>query len=52
MNSKNIDLNCMIPKAVKRWLAWILAVAMIFSGIPLKDFGGGNSGIGGYDRIA
>ena len=35
-----MNLRCVIPKTVKRYLAWILTLAMIFSGVPLRGNGG------------
>ncbi len=46
MDSKRMNLRCVIPKTVKRYLAWILTLAMIFSGVPLRGNGGGSVGIG------
>ncbi len=43
MDLKGICWKGTIPKVVKGWLAWILALAMIFSGLPLGNFGGGIS---------
>ncbi len=40
MDLKGICWKGTIPKVVKGWLAWILALAMIFSGLPLGNFGG------------
>ncbi len=40
MDSKRMNLRCVIPKTVKRYLAWILTLAMIFSGVPLRGNGG------------
>ena len=39
MDSKRIRFNCMIPKTGKRWIAWFLAVALIFSGVPFRNGG-------------
>ncbi len=46
MDSKGVHLNGVASKTVKRCLAWILTLAMIFSGVPLRSYGGG-TGISG-----
>ncbi len=40
MDSKGVHLNGVASKTVKRCLAWILTLAMIFSGVPLRSYGG------------